>query len=194
MKKKIIAKTGSIDQMLSEFQTRIDELDSGVETSTNIQSSSGWDTHYVLEDSYGAPQAGVDRKVFDTFDELQDYILENPDVEERVNEGYATYYEEPADTYDGYSDIDDCTEIDSCDQADIDESTNIEASDTSQEFIQDELDRAYGALDDLDAYIAHLKDNTGGQLNKLASKADSQATRIRSTLDQFYDTFTNLQQ
>lgn len=44
---------------------------------------------YCLEDTYGAPQAGLDTKYFDSFDEAQDYILANPDVEDRINQGYA---------------------------------------------------------------------------------------------------------
>lgn len=48
---------------------------------------------YKIEDSYGAPQAGVDVKEFADYDELEDYLLNNTDVEERISEGYARIVE-----------------------------------------------------------------------------------------------------
>ena len=51
----------------------------------------GW--KYKLEDSYGAPQAGCDIKYFSEWYELEEYLEDNPDVEERISEGYATIKE-----------------------------------------------------------------------------------------------------
>ena len=44
---------------------------------------------YSIEDTYGAPQAGLEVLDFETWDELQEYLNENPDVQERIEEGYA---------------------------------------------------------------------------------------------------------
>lgn len=55
---------------------------------------------YRIEDSYGAPQAGVDVKEFDEYYEMQDYLDENPDVMERIEEGYATVVEASLDGLD----------------------------------------------------------------------------------------------
>lgn len=44
---------------------------------------------YKLEDTYGAPQAGVDVEYFATYEDLENYLEENPDVEDRIYEGYA---------------------------------------------------------------------------------------------------------
>lgn len=49
----------------------------------------GPEVEYVLIDTYGAPQAGADYIPFESWDELQDYIMEDPDVEERISMGYA---------------------------------------------------------------------------------------------------------
>lgn len=55
---------------------------------------------YKIEDSYGAPQAGVDVKEFSDYDELEDYLLNNPDVEERISEGYARIVESSSEVED----------------------------------------------------------------------------------------------
>lgn len=44
---------------------------------------------YSIEDTHGAPQAGLEVLDFETWDELQEYLDENPDVQERIEEGYA---------------------------------------------------------------------------------------------------------
>ena len=62
------------------------EVDSCDAIMSDVEEKTGC---YCIEDTFGAPQAGVDRKYFDTFDEAQDYIFANPDVEDRINEGYA---------------------------------------------------------------------------------------------------------
>lgn len=48
---------------------------------------------YKIEDSYGAPQAGVDVKEFSEYYELEEYLDENPDVADRIAEGYARIVE-----------------------------------------------------------------------------------------------------
>ena len=49
----------------------------------------GTECKYVVEDTYGAPQAGVDVKEFATYEDLEEYLEANPDVQERMSEGYA---------------------------------------------------------------------------------------------------------
>lgn len=44
---------------------------------------------YKIEDTFGAPQAGVDVQYFETWADLEDYLEDNPDVEDRISEGYA---------------------------------------------------------------------------------------------------------
>ena len=48
---------------------------------------------YAIKDSYGSPQAGYDFTKFETWDDLMEYLDENPGVEDRISEGYA-YIEE----------------------------------------------------------------------------------------------------
>ena len=48
---------------------------------------------YSIEDTHGTPQAGMEVLDFETWDELQEYLDENPDVQERIGEGYATIKE-----------------------------------------------------------------------------------------------------
>ena len=46
-------------------------------------------TCYKIEDSHGFPQAGVEVKEFDEWWELEEYLDDNPDVADRISEGYA---------------------------------------------------------------------------------------------------------
>lgn len=48
---------------------------------------------YSIEDTHGTPQARLEVLDFETWDELQEYLDENPDVQERIEEGYATIKE-----------------------------------------------------------------------------------------------------
>lgn len=48
---------------------------------------------YLIIDTYGAPQCGAETIVFDSWDELQDYVSETEGVEERISEGYAVIVE-----------------------------------------------------------------------------------------------------
>jgi hypothetical protein len=86
---KIQAARGTIDEMLDAFENRIDELENGeaVNLSTEVTAS------YELHDSYEAPQAGEEVLTFADWYELQDYLDENPDVEDRINNGYACIVE-----------------------------------------------------------------------------------------------------
>lgn len=59
-----------------------------IEACNNIMSSES-DCKYIIEDTYGAPQAGVDVRKFATYEELEEYLESHPDVEERMTEGYA---------------------------------------------------------------------------------------------------------
>lgn len=110
---------GGLDQFIEEVDNRIAELKggNGIDSSSDVEASSG--TKYVLEDTYGAPQAGVDTIEFDSIYDVQDYLDENPDVQDRINEGYAGVYERPA--VDGCDAIDGCADetIDGCADDDI---------------------------------------------------------------------------
>ena len=48
---------------------------------------------YSIEDTHGTPQAGLEVLDFETWDELQEYLDDNPDVQKRIEEGYATIKE-----------------------------------------------------------------------------------------------------
>lgn len=48
---------------------------------------------YSIEDTHETPQAGLEVLDFETWDELQEYLDENPDVQKRIEEGYATIKE-----------------------------------------------------------------------------------------------------
>lgn len=52
--------------------------------------TAGYQTHYYIDDTYEAPQAGSDRVEFDEWWELEEYLDDNPDVRERIEDGYAT--------------------------------------------------------------------------------------------------------
>lgn len=45
---------------------------------------------FEIHDSYGYPQCGCEITTFDEWYELEEYIDANPDVLERIYEGYAT--------------------------------------------------------------------------------------------------------
>ena len=112
MKKLVRAATGSAADMLNAFQDKLAGLETGVVTSTKVEADEGyskydfWDDlydedeeeeepnyQYAVEDTYGAPQAGVDVKKFQEWYELEEYLDQNPDVEERIEEGYARIVE-----------------------------------------------------------------------------------------------------
>ena len=57
----------------------------------------------------------------------------------------------------------------------------------SKSFLNACVDNAYGCLDDLDDYINKIKDNTEGDLNRLACYLDNKARSTRSALDDVYD-------
>ena len=48
---------------------------------------------YSIEDTHGTPQAGLEVLDFETWGELEEYLDENPDVQKRIEEGYATIKE-----------------------------------------------------------------------------------------------------
>lgn len=94
MAKIYASKHGSTQDLLNAVKNRIQELGGEVEMSEDLIEESegilGEDCMYKLHDTYGAPQAGCETQCFDTRDELDDYLAANPDVEERIAEGYAT--------------------------------------------------------------------------------------------------------
>ena len=50
-------------------------------------------TAYVIEDTYGAPQCGVESIEFDDYIEMSDYINDTPGLYERIVSGYARVFE-----------------------------------------------------------------------------------------------------
>lgn len=82
---KIKATTGTVDQMIDAFKTRITELESEDTVNLSTEVTVG----YELHDSYGAPQAGAEITKFDNYRELIEYIESNPDVQDRIDRGYA---------------------------------------------------------------------------------------------------------
>lgn len=72
---------GELDRLVS----KCDESEPEEEDNVEYQ--------YSIEDTHGLPQAGLEVLDFETWDELQEYLDENPDVQERIQEGYATIKE-----------------------------------------------------------------------------------------------------
>ena len=60
---------------------------------TDIDDAANTTYKYKLEDTFGAPQAGVDTKYFEDWYEVEEFLDNNPDVEQRISEGYATISE-----------------------------------------------------------------------------------------------------
>ena len=48
---------------------------------------------YEIHDTYGAPQCGVEIVKFDYWYELEEYLDQHPEVNERIENGYATICE-----------------------------------------------------------------------------------------------------
>lgn len=44
---------------------------------------------YELQDTHGCGQCAPERLIFNTWHDLDEYLDENPDVTERIYEGYA---------------------------------------------------------------------------------------------------------
>lgn len=112
MKKLVRAATGSAADMLNAFQDKLEGLETGVVTSTRVEADEEYSKHdfwddlydeeeeeeepnyqYAIHDSYGSPQAGNDVTKFEEWYELEEYLDENPDVMERIEEGYARIVE-----------------------------------------------------------------------------------------------------
>ena len=72
---------GELDRLVRKY----DELEPEEEDSVEYQ--------YSIEDTHELPQAGIEVLDFETWDELQEYLDENPDVQKRIQEGYATIKE-----------------------------------------------------------------------------------------------------
>lgn len=56
-------------------------------------SGSAHHSKYEIHDTNGTPQAGEDVYRFDEWYEVEDFLDQNPDVQERIDEGYATIAE-----------------------------------------------------------------------------------------------------
>ena len=69
------------------------ELDRLVRKYNEFEPEDNVEYQYSIEDTHGTPQAGMEVLDFETWDELQEYLDENPDVQERIEEGYATIKE-----------------------------------------------------------------------------------------------------
>lgn len=118
---------GSTKDMMDAFQNRIDEIKDGVSdtnSSTNVEASE-LETHYILEDTYEAPQAGSDVLEFNSYDELINYLDDNPDVMDRICDGYA-YVKET--TVEGYNEIDSCDLMNACNARVTQKAETVESS------------------------------------------------------------------
>lgn len=83
---KLIASADSIDP---DYMGRLYTICSNVYDQSIAASSDAVMGNYYLDDSHGAHQAGCDRKTFDEWWELEAYLEDNPDVMDRVRNGYA---------------------------------------------------------------------------------------------------------
>ena len=118
---------GSTKDMINAFQNRIDELKDDVvdaNASTNVEASE-LDTHYILEDTYEVPQAGYDVLEFNSYDELINYLYDNPDVMDRICDGFACVKET---TVEGYNEIDSCDLMNACNARSTQKSETVESS------------------------------------------------------------------
>lgn len=105
---------GSLTKFINQIENKIDELEGNVTMSENLDDEyiegieevddvtdleddgifgGAVDYAYCIEDTYGAPQAGVDCQKFETYNDLELYLEAHPDVADRIHEGYATIKE-----------------------------------------------------------------------------------------------------
>lgn len=92
MKRYIKSATGSTEDFIRALQNRINVLqnEDDVLTSTQVKCSEDDSNYkYAIQDTRGLPQAGVDVKKFEEWYELEEYLDKNPDVMDRIHEGYA---------------------------------------------------------------------------------------------------------
>lgn len=89
MKRVVRAARGTTDNLIDALNARIDQLDGGVTTATKVQADEV-DYKYEIQDSRGLPQAGYDSYKFEDWYEVEDFLDENPDVAENIENGYAT--------------------------------------------------------------------------------------------------------
>lgn len=83
-----------IDQIdPDEFRDVVRSYERNVAACSVSGSTDDVEYQYSIEDTHGTPQAGLEVLDFETWDELQEYLDENPDVQERIEEGYATIKE-----------------------------------------------------------------------------------------------------
>lgn len=94
MKRYIKLATGSTFDLINALQNRIDDIEDGVVTSTQVKGrDDDADYKYAIEDTRGLPQAGVDVQKFEEWWELEEFLDENPDVMESIQDGYAAIVE-----------------------------------------------------------------------------------------------------
>lgn len=99
MKRVVRATTGTTDNLIDALNSRIDTLDDGVMTSTDVNAESDVeeddaDYRYEIQDTRGLPQTGqYDSYKFEEWYELEEFLDENPEVMESIENGYATIVE-----------------------------------------------------------------------------------------------------
>lgn len=81
----VIARCIALGYVGYDLEKRFDELKE--ENDPDSDAPSAW--AYCLEDSHEAPQCGVNRCYFQDWDGVEAFLAENPDVAERIADGYA---------------------------------------------------------------------------------------------------------
>lgn len=94
MKLLVRAGTGTPGSLVNALQDRIDMLEDGIVTSTKVTCENDLDYKYEIQDTQGLPQTGMyDSYKFEEWWELEDFLDNNPDVMENIQDGYATIVE-----------------------------------------------------------------------------------------------------
>ena len=96
MKRMIVSSTGTCGEMAAAFSNRIKELSTEeVVTDTEIDvEDDDVEYRYQIQDNRGLPQTGcMDTYNFEEWWEVEEFLDNNPDVYEDIENGYATVVE-----------------------------------------------------------------------------------------------------
>ena len=82
---KRVIKSYTAAQMADIFREKLESIGGSDELEDDYEP----EYRYEIQDSWGAPQAGVEITKFETYDDMIDYIDMTDGLYERIEEGYA---------------------------------------------------------------------------------------------------------
>lgn len=82
----VIARCIALDYVAYDLEERFNEL-----KNSNLENAKKYP--FSIQDSYGAPQCGIESKYFESWEGVARYLELNPDVLQRINDGYAVIKE-----------------------------------------------------------------------------------------------------